>query len=82
MHRSKAYRDSLARIDKDALYPPREAIKLARGNAGSTKFDQTVDVAMRLGVDPRKADQIGRGTVYLPHCWCKTAWELVLAAGD
>jgi large subunit ribosomal protein L1 len=82
MHRSKAYRDSLAKIDKDALYPPRQAIKLARGNAGSTKFDQTVDVAMRLGVDPRKADQMVRGTVNLPHGTGKTARVLVFAAGD
>jgi large subunit ribosomal protein L1 len=82
MQRSKAYRDSLAKIDKDALYPPREAIKLARSNAGSTKFDQTVDVAMRLGVDPRKADQMVRGTVNLPHGTGKTARVLVFAAGD
>jgi large subunit ribosomal protein L1 len=82
MQRSKAYRDSLAKIDKDALYPPREAIKLAKGNAGSTKFDQTVDVAMRLGVDPRKADQMVRGTVNLPHGTGKTARVLVFAAGD
>jgi large subunit ribosomal protein L1 len=82
MQRSKAYRDSLAKIDKDALYPPREAIKLAKGNAGSTKFDQTVDVAMRLGVDPRKADQMVRGTVNLPHGTGKPARVLVFAAGD
>ena len=82
MHRSKAYRDSLAKIVKDALSPPREASKLARGNAGSTKFDQTVDVAMRLGVDPRKADQMVRGTVNLPHGTGKTARVLVFAAGD
>jgi large subunit ribosomal protein L1 len=82
MQRSKAYRDSLAKIDKDALYPPREAIKLAKGNGASTKFDQTVDVAMRLGVDPRKADQMVRGTVNLPHGTGKTARVLVFAAGD
>jgi large subunit ribosomal protein L1 len=82
MQRSKAYRDALAKIDKDALYPPREAITLAKGNAGSTKFDQTVDVAMRLGVDPRKADQMVRGTVNLPHGTGKTARVLVFAAGD
>jgi large subunit ribosomal protein L1 len=82
MQRSKAYRESLAKIDKDALYAPREAIKLAKGNAGPTKFDQTVDVAMRLGVDPRKADQMVRGTVNLPHGTGKTAKVLVFAAGD
>jgi large subunit ribosomal protein L1 len=82
MQRSKAYRESLAKIDTDAQYAPREAIKLAKGNAGSTKFDQTVDVAMRLGVDPRKADQMVRGTVNLPHGTGKTAKVLVFAAGD
>jgi large subunit ribosomal protein L1 len=82
MQRSKAYRDSLAKIDRNALYPPRAAIKLAKDTAGSTKFDQTVDVAMRLGVDPRKADQMVRGTVNLPHGTGKTARVLVFAGGD
>jgi large subunit ribosomal protein L1 len=82
MQRSKAYREASAKIDKDALYPPREAIKLAKDTAGSSKFDQTVDVAMRLGVDPRKADQMVRSTVNLPHGTGKTARVLVFAAGD
>jgi large subunit ribosomal protein L1 len=82
MQRSKAYREASANIDKDALYPPREAIKLAKDTARSSKFDQTVDVAMRLGVDPRKADQMVRGTVNLPHGTGKTARVLVFAAGD
>ena len=82
MQRSKAYREASAKIDKDALYPPREAIKLAKDTAGSSKFDQTVDVAMRLGVDPRKADQMVRGTINLPHGTGKTARVLVFAAGD
>ena len=82
MQRSKAYREASAKIDEDALYPPREAIKLAKDTAGSSKFDQTVDVAMRLGVDPRKADQMVRGTINLPHGTGKTARVLVFAAGD
>jgi large subunit ribosomal protein L1 len=82
MQRSKAYRNSLARIDKGTAYQPREAIKLLKQSAGSTKFDQTVDVAMRLGVDPRKADQMVRGTVNLPHGTGKTARVLVFAGGD
>ena len=66
MQRSKTYRATAESFDIDTLYPPREAIKLAR--AGSKKkFDETLDVAMRLGVDPRKADQMVRGTVNLPH---------------
>jgi large subunit ribosomal protein L1 len=79
--RSKAYRAAVDKIDQDALYAPAEAIKLARENTAS-KFDQTVDVAMRLGVDPRKADQMVRGTVNLPHGTGKTARVLVFATGE
>jgi large subunit ribosomal protein L1 len=79
--RSKAYRAAVDKIDQDALYAPAEAIKLARENT-SSKFDQTVDVAMRLGVDPRKADQMVRGTVNLPHGTGKTARVLVFATGE
>jgi large subunit ribosomal protein L1 len=81
MQRSKTYRESAARIDKDKLYAPLEAIKLAR-DSGSSKFDSTVDVAMRLGVDPRKADQMVRGTVNLPHGTGKTARVLVFANAE
>ena len=58
-----------------------EAIKLAQ-DSGSSKFDPTVDVAMRLGVDPRKADQMVRGTVNLPHGTGKTARVLVFANAE
>jgi large subunit ribosomal protein L1 len=78
MQRSKAYRAAADKIDKDAVYSPLEAIKLVR-TSGSTKFDSTIDVAMRLGVDPRKADQMVRGTVNLPHGTGKTARVLVFA---
>jgi large subunit ribosomal protein L1 len=81
MQRSKAYREASEKIDKDKVYAPLEAIRLARDNTG-VKFDPTVDVAMRLGVDPRKADQMVRGTVNLPHGTGKTARVLVFANAD
>ncbi len=81
MQRSKVYRAAAQKIDQDKLYPPLAAVKLAK-EAGSSKFDSTLDVAMRLGVDPRKADQMVRGTVNLPHGTGKTARVLVFANGD
>jgi large subunit ribosomal protein L1 len=78
MQRSKSYKAAAESIEKDEVYAPLAAIKLAK--AGSKKkFDETVDVAMRLGVDPRKADQMVRGTVNLPHGTGKTARVLVFA---
>ncbi|MGH8827314.1 MAG: 50S ribosomal protein L1, partial [Jiangellaceae bacterium] len=62
------------------LYTPIEAVLLAKETA-TTKYDSTVEVAMRLGVDPRKADQMVRGTVNLPHGTGKTARVLVFAVG-
>ncbi len=82
MKHSKAYNKSAATIDKDFLYSPLAAARLAKAGATSTKFDQTVDVAMLLGVDPRKADQMVRSTVNLPHGTGKTARVLVIAAGE
>jgi len=79
--RSKAYRNAAEKIDRSALYAPLEAVRLAKETA-STKFDSTVEVAFRLGVDPRKADQMVRGTVNLPHGTGKTARVLVFANGD
>ncbi len=78
--RSKAYRAIAEKIDRDKLYSPLAAIELATSST-SGKFDQTVDVSMRLGVDPRKADQMVRGTVNLPHGTGKTARVLVFATG-
>ena len=78
--RSKAYKSVAAKIDQDNLYSPLQAVTLAKGS-GSKKFDSTLDVAMRLGVDPRKADQMVRGTVNLPHGTGKTARVLVFATG-
>jgi large subunit ribosomal protein L1 len=81
MKHSKAYRAAADKVDSTRLYSPLEAIKLAR-QTSTTKFDGTVEVAFRLGVDPRKADQMVRGTVNLPHGTGKTARVLVFATGD
>lgn len=80
MKRSKSYRAAAEKIDRDRLYNPAEAVKLAR-ETSTTKYDSTVEVALRLGVDPRKADQMVRGTVNLPHGTGKTARVLVFAVG-
>jgi large subunit ribosomal protein L1 len=81
MKRSKAYRKADELIEAARLYTPAEAVALAR-KTSTTKFDPTVEVALRLGVDPRKADQMVRGTVNLPHGTGKTARVLVFATGD
>jgi large subunit ribosomal protein L1 len=78
--RSKAYRAATEKIDRERLYTPEEAVRLVKETA-TTKYDATVEVALRLGVDPRKADQMVRGTVNLPHGTGKTARVLVFAAG-
>jgi large subunit ribosomal protein L1 len=80
MKRSKAYRKADELIEAK-LYTPAEAVALAK-KTSTTKFDPTVEVALRLGVDPRKADQMVRGTVNLPHGTGKTARVLVFATGD
>jgi large subunit ribosomal protein L1 len=81
MKRSKAYRAASATVDKTKLYSPLEAARLAK-TTSTTKYDATVEVAIRLGVDPRKADQMVRGTVNLPHGTGKTARVIVFAVGD
>ena len=78
--RSKNYRNAAQKIADGVLYSPLEAMRLAK-ETSSTKFDATVEVAFRLGVDPRKADQMVRGTVNLPHGTGKTARVLVFAVG-
>ena len=80
MKRSKGYEKAAGTIDRDRLYSPAEAVALAK-QTSPTSFDATVEVALRLGVDPRKADQMVRGTVNLPHGTGKTARVLVFAAG-
>lgn len=81
MKRSKTLRAADAKVDREKLYAPLEAVRLAK-ETSATKFDSTVEVAFRLGVDPRKADQMVRGTVNLPHGTGKTARVLVFATGD
>ena len=81
MKRSKAYRKADELIQSSQLYSPARAVALARSTS-TTKFDPTVEVALRLGVDPRKADQMVRGTVNLPHGTGKTARVLVFATGS
>ena len=79
--RSKAYRAAADKVDLENLYTPLEAVRLAK-QTSVTKYDATVEVAMRLGVDPRKADQMVRGTVNLPHGTGKTARVIVFAVGE
>ena len=81
MQRSKGYRKAAELIDRDRLYSPAQAVTLAK-QTSPTKFDATVEVALRLGVDPRRADQMVRGTVNLPNGTGKTARVLAFATGD
>jgi len=81
MKRSKAYLAAAEKVDADKLYQPLDAVRLAR-ETSLTKNPGTVEVALRLGVDPRKADQMVRGTVNLPHGTGKTARVLVFATGE
>lgn len=78
--RSKNYRKAAELVEAGKLYTPREAMDLAK-KTSVTKFDSTVEVMFRLGVDPRKADQLVRGTVNLPHGTGKTARVVVFAQG-
>ena len=79
--RSKTYRKVSEKIHPGVLYSPLQAVRLAK-ETSITKFDATVEVMYRLGVDPRKADQMVRGTVSLPHGTGKTARVLVFAVGE
>ena len=77
----KKYREAVKKIDREKRYPLEEAVKLVTDNK-LAKFDETVEVAVRLGVDPRQADQNVRGTVVLPHGTGKTERVLVIAKGE
>lgn len=79
--RSKNYIKGAEKIHAGEVYAPLQAVRIAKETA-TTKFDSTVDVVFRLGVDPRKADQMVRGTVNLPHGTGKTARVLVFAVGE
>ena len=79
--KSKHYIEQLAKVDRDSFYHPLDAVTLAK-ETSSDKYDSTIDVAMRLSVDPRKADQLVRGTVNLPHGTGKTVRVAVFAEGE
>lgn len=81
MKRSKNYAESAKLIDKNMLYTPKEAMELAV-QTSKAKFDETIELAVRLGVDPRHADQQVRGAVVLPHGTGKQVRVLVFAKGD
>jgi large subunit ribosomal protein L1 len=81
MKHSKGYRTAAELLEPGKTYSPLEAANLAK-QTSPTKFDGTVEVALRLGVDPRKADQMVRGTVSLPHGTGKTARVIVFATGE
>ena len=78
--KSKAYRAAAEKLEAGKYYTPAEAVAVAR-ETGSKNFNATVEVALKLGVDPRKADQMVRGTVNLPHGTGKTARVIVFATG-
>ena len=78
--KSKAYRAAVALMEEGKFYEPTEAVALVK-KTGSSKMDSTVEVALKLGVDPRKADQMVRSTVILPHGTGKTARVIVFATG-
>ncbi|RKY89732.1 50S ribosomal protein L1, partial [candidate division KSB1 bacterium] len=81
MKRSKRYRALAEKIDRTKEYSLEEAIRLAKQIANA-KFDESIELAVRLGVDPRKADQMVRGTVTLPHGIGKRVRVLVLTKGS
>ena len=78
--KSKAYRAAAEKMEERKFYTPNEAVGIAR-ESGSKNFNSTIEVALKLGVDPRKADQMVRGTVILPHGTGKTARVIVFATG-
>ena len=81
MKRSKKYLEAAAKVDNNKIYSPLEAATLAKETT-TVKYDATIEVAMLLGVDPKKADQAIRSTVNLPHGTGKTARVLVFATGQ
>jgi large subunit ribosomal protein L1 len=81
MKHGKRYNEAAAKIDKDREYEPREAVELAK-ETSTAKFDPTIEAHVRLGVDPRHADQMVRGTVVLPHGTGKKQRIAVFAQGE
>ncbi|MFC4335791.1 50S ribosomal protein L1 [Salininema proteolyticum] len=80
MKRGKKFNDLAKKVDRSRLYTPEEAVQLAK-ETNPAKFDATVEVALRLGVDPRQADQLVRGTVSLPNGTGKTVRVIAFAEG-
>ena len=80
-HHGRRHREALASVDREREYEPAEAVALVK-SLSSAKFDESVEVAVRLGVDPRKQDQNVRGVVVLPHGTGKTKRVLVFAKGE
>ena len=78
---SKRFRNAAARVDRARLYPPSEALALLKG-LPAAKFDETVELAVSLGIDPRKSDQLVRGAVSLPKGLGKSVKVIVFAEGD
>ena len=81
MKRGKRYEDAMKAFDRQTQYAPGEAVKLVKQTA-TAKFDETIEVSVRLGVDPRHADQLVRGAIVLPHGTGKSVKVLVFAKGD
>jgi large subunit ribosomal protein L1 len=81
MAKGKKYEDATKKYDREQLFSPAEAVDLVKG-LGTASFDESVELAVRLGVDPRKADQVVRGTVALPSGTGKDVRVAVFAAGD
>ena len=81
MANGKRLKQAYSAIDRDAFYGLDEAVKIAKANA-KAKFDETIEISMNLGIDPRHADQMVRGTVNLPHGTGKTLRVAVFAKGD
>jgi large subunit ribosomal protein L1 len=81
LKKSKKYIEKAKDIDRSKLYSPKEALEWINGNH-TAKFDETVDISINLGVDPRKADQIVRGAIVLPNGTGKVPKILVFAQGD
>src|SRR5258708_8051802 len=81
MARGKRYKAASEGVDRDKTYPLAEAVKLVKANA-TAKFDETIEISMNLGIDPRHADQAVRGVVQMPNGTGKTVRIAVFAKGD
>ncbi len=81
MRKSKRYQEAIEKVEKEKIYAPFEAIQLVKENA-TAKFDETIEAHIKLGVDPRKAEQMVRGTVVLPHGTGKKVRVVVFAQGE